>query len=175
MDFIRAAQERSREKLQAKWQREQKVKTKAARIKHRADLKRVRTTPRAEALVLAQLLARVSSADDDGYCTCVSCGSVNKWNEIDGGHFIAKGTSSFWSLDQRNIWPQCKPCNGNGMKYGTAEITYTGWMVNRFGQEFIDEMVATKKKTVKRSSVFYADFIKAAEEEVACHKKRIGV
>jgi hypothetical protein len=170
----RESQERTRAKQKAKAKRVQQVKAKAARVKHRADLKRVRTTPRAEALVLAQLLARVSSADDDGYCTCVSCGSINKWNEIDGGHFIAKGTSSFWSLDPRNIWPQCKPCNGNGMKYGTAEITYTGWMISKFGQEFVDEMVASKKKTAKRSSVFYADFIKAAAEEIASHKKRIG-
>lgn len=172
--YTQKAQERSRAKQQSKAKREQLDTDKTARMKHKADLKRVRVTPRAESLLLAQLLARVSGADDNGYCTCPSCGVVQMWNEMDGGHFIAKGDSSFWALDQRNIWPQCKPCNGNGMKYGTAAITYTNWMVARFGQAFVDEMIATKKTPVKRSSVFYDHFIKSARKEIAGHKKRIG-
>jgi hypothetical protein len=35
-------------------------------------------------------------------------------------------------------------------------------------------MIATKKTPVKRSSVFYDDFIKSAKKEIADHKKRIG-
>ncbi len=152
------------ERQRAKEKREQLEKEKAFRVKLKADKKRVRTTPRAEALLEAQLLARVSSADDDGYCTCVSCGSVRKWNDwMDGGHFIAKGDSSFWSFDPRNINPQCKDCNNHGMKYGTAAITYTSWMVDKFGQAFVDEMIATKRTPVKRSSVFYDAFIKSAK------------
>lgn len=148
---------------------------KVAKITNKAALKRLRKTPRAEALELAQLLARVSNADDNGYCTCVSCGLVMKWNECDGGHFIAKGDSSYWALDPRNINPQCKPDNAYGMKHGTAAITYTRWMVNKYGQEFVDEMIATKKTTVKRPSVFYADYIKETKALIAEHRKRIGV
>jgi hypothetical protein len=94
---------------------------------------------------------------------------------MDGGHFIAKGDSSYWALDQKNIWPQCKPCNGNGMKYGTAAITYTNWMVDKFGQAFVDEMIATKKTIAKRSAVFYAEFIQVTRKEIDDNKKRIGV
>lgn len=172
--FTQKAQNRARAKQQTKARREQQDKDKAARIKHKADLKRVRKTPRAEALELAQLLARVSAADDNGYCSCASCGVVLKWNEMDGGHFIAKGDSSYWALDQRNIWPQCKPCNGNGMKYGTAAITYTSWMVARFGQAFVDEMIEARKTVVKRSSLFYDEFIESTKKEISSHKRRIG-
>jgi hypothetical protein len=147
---------------------------KEAKAKHRADLKRVRDNPRASALKAAQLLSRVSAADGNGYCKCSSCDAIQKWNEMDGGHFIAKGSSSFWMLDSRNIHPQCKPCNGFAMKHGHAAIAYTSWMIDKYGKEFIDEMLAKAKTTTKRSAQLLRDYTKAANKEISEHKKRIG-
>jgi len=148
---------------------------KVRKAAHREQLKKVRRNPRAEALVIAQELARISRADDNGFCTCVTCGHVGRWNDgFDGGHYIAKGSSSYWMLDPRNIWPQCKPCNGNGMKFDGRESLYTLFMIREFGEEFVKHMQDVKKTTIKRTAQDYDDFIKSAKAEVAKHRKRIG-
>jgi|GEM_PF-883121 len=149
---------------------------KKLKVKHREDLKRVRRNPRAEALKAAQLLARISSADDNGYCRCVTCGHTGLYNEyFDGGHFIAKGSSSYWMLDHRNIHPQCKSCNGNGMKFGNKEAVYALWMIDNYGREFVDNMQATASTIIKRSTADYDEFIAKANIEIAQHKKRISI
>lgn len=148
---------------------------KESQRKHKEKLKEVRRNPRAEALKAAQLLARVSRADDDGNCTCVTCGHVGKWNDgFDGGHYIAKGGCSYWMLDPRNIWPQCKSCNGNGMKYGNKEAVYTLFMIDTFGRDFVNYIHAMKSIVTKRSKADYDDFIREANAEIARHKKRFG-
>jgi hypothetical protein len=144
--------------------------------KRNSDLKiAVRRNPKKLALEAAQLLARISRADDDGHCTCVTCGHIGKFNDgFDGGHFIAKGNCSYWMLDPRNIWPQCKSCNGNGMKFGNKETVYTLFMIDEFGREFVDYMKSMEKTIIKRSAQDYEDFIKAAQIKIAAHKIRIG-
>lgn len=162
----------------AKWALSKKGKESAEKVRksaHREQLKKVRRNPRAEALIVAQELSRISRADDDGYCTCVTCGHVGKWNDgFDGGHYIAKSSSSFWMLDPRNIWPQCKPCNGNGMKFDGRESLYTLFMIKEFGSEFVQHMQNVKKTTIKRSVQDFDEYISKAKAEVAKHKKRIG-
>lgn len=145
--------------------------------KRNSDLrKKVKANPKAKALEAAQLLARISSADDDGYCTCVTCGHTGKFNEgFDGGHFIAKGNCSFWMLDPRNIWPQCKSCNGNGMKFGNKEAAYTLWMIDNFGREFVDYMRSMEKEITKRTAKDYEEFTVSANAQILVHKKRIGI
>lgn len=148
---------------------------KQRKAKHAADLKRVRRNPRAEALIAAQLLARISRADDDGYCTCVTCGKVGKYNDgFDGGHFIAKSKSTYWMLDPRNIHPQCKACNGDGMKFHGKEVDYTLWMIDHYGREFVEQMKEQQRTIIKRSTADYDDYIAKAKAEIAQHKKRIG-
>lgn len=145
--------------------------------KRNTDLKKkVRHKPRVSALEAAQALARISSADDDGYCTCVTCGHVGKWNDgFDGGHFIAKGSCSYWMLDPRIIWPQCKPCNGNGMKFGNKEAVFTLWMIDKFGREFVDHIHAMQKTVIKRTAQDYDEFTAKTNLEISEHKKRIGI
>ena len=148
---------------------------KQRKAKHAADLKRVRRNPRAEALIAAQLLARISRADDDGYCTCVTCGKVGKYNDgFDGGHFIAKSKSTYWMLDPRNIHPQCKACNGDGMKFHGKEVDYTLWMIDHYGREFVEQMKEQQRTIIKRSTADYDAYIAKAKAEIAQHKKRIG-
>jgi len=162
----------------AKKQAERKRKADELGIKKRnqALKKKVKANPKAKALESAQLLARISSADDDGYCTCVTCGHVGKFNEgFDGGHFIAKGNCSFWMLDPRNIWPQCKSCNGNGMKFGNKEAAYTLWMLDKFGREFVDYMRSMEKEVTKRTAKDYEEFTVSANAQILIHKKRIGI
>lgn len=134
----------------------------------------MKKTPRRKALDAIQKLARVSEADDNGYCQCVSCGTLAHWSEMDGGHYIPKGNSSYWSLDIRNVHPQCKGCNGYGMKFGTAAQEYTKWMIDYYGREFVDQMERDKRNTVKYYKKDYEEMTKDFNEQIKYHLERIG-
>ena len=131
-------------------------------------------TPRAKCIDAIQLLARVSAADDNGYCQCVSCGAYASWNEMDGGHFIPKGHSSYWALEVENVHPQCKSCNNYGMKFGDAAQRYTLWMEDYYGRDFVDDMIAKKGQTKKFYKNDYEIMLAEFKEQIKYHKKRIG-
>lgn len=130
-------------------------------------------TPRAKAMETLQKLARLKAADDNGYCQCVSCGQYHHWKEMDGGHFISKAHSSYWALREECVHPQCKRCNGWGMKFGTATQQYTVWMIDYYGQDFVDEMLATTKKSVKIYKKDYEQMTAEWNEQIKEHLQRI--
>ena len=131
-------------------------------------------TLRAKALKLAQKLARIAAADENGYSHCWSCGDAYHYKEMDGGHFIAKGHSSFWALDKSNIHPQCKGCNGFGMKYGIAEQQYTLNMIDYYGRDYVEMMHKNKKHIMKIGKTGYLEMIKEMNDEIKYHQTRIG-
>jgi len=131
-------------------------------------------TPRAKALSTIQKLVRLKAADDNGYCTCVTCGSLHPWTEMDGGHFIPKGNSSYWSLQEENIHPQCKGCNGFDMKYGTAAQRYTLYMIDTYGRDFVDHMEETKKHPIKHYKKDYVNMTKEWQAQIKEQLARIN-
>ena len=136
-------------------------------------------TLRAQCLVAAQKLARISAANSNGYAQCVSCdpnelNSWHHWKDMDGGHFIPKGSSGYWALEVENIHPQCKGCNGFGMKHGSAEAWYTLWMEDMYGRDFVEEMLAKKTTPVKRYKADYEELLAGFVELIKTHKKRLG-
>ena len=53
---------------------------------------------------------RLSNADNNKNCICVTCNKTFFWKEIQAGHFISrKHYSTRW--DERNVLPQCAGCN----------------------------------------------------------------
>ena len=134
-----------------------------------------KVTPRSKCLKAAQLHARISHADENGYCTCVSCGIRKHYKELDGGHYIPKGASAFWSLETENIWPQCKGCNGFGMRNGTAAQSYTTHMIDTYGRDFVDHMLATTSHIKKMYKRDYVDLLAELKEKIRYHEDRIGV
>ena len=134
----------------------------------------MKKTPRKKALDAIQKLARVAAADDNGYCQCVSCGKYDHWTAFDGGHFIPKGHSSYWSLRIENLHPQCKGCNGFGMKYGTALQEYTKWMIDYYGRDFVDEMETLKREPVKDYKRDYEEMPREFNELIKHHINRVA-
>lgn len=130
-------------------------------------------TPRTKAINTLQKLSRLEAANDEGYCQCVSCRQFFHWKDCDGGHFIPKGHSSYWALDERNVNPQCKGCNGFG-KHGTAIQRYTLWMINKYGKDFINEMEQKKKLPVKFYKKDYEEMIEKWNEQIKFHLERIA-
>ena len=123
----------------------------------------------------AQKLARLSEADDNGYCTCVSCGVVKHYKEMQGGHFIPKANSSYWALDvELKIHAQGPACNMWGMKYGSAAQQYTLWMEDMYGRDFVQEMLSKKSTPVKRYKADYEEILPEFLKLIEYHEKRIA-
>jgi len=134
----------------------------------------MKATPRSKALKTLQKLVRLKASDDNGYCACITCGKLDKWHSMDGGHFISKSHSSYWALREECVHPQCKACNGWGMTYGTSQIAYTRWMIDYYGEDFVDEMIETKRHPIKFYKKDYLDMIKDWNEQITYHLQRIG-
>ena len=131
-------------------------------------------TLRAKALKTLQKLSRISAADEWGYCKCVSCGKLDHYKNMDGGHFIPKGSSSRWALEESNVNPQCKGCNGFSMKHGSAEAQYTLWMIDWVGKDQVEYMLATKNDPVKFYAADYREMIADWSEQIKAHERRLG-
>lgn len=133
-----------------------------------------KATPRSKCLKAIQLLSRISAADDSGYCECVSCGNFGHYKEFDGGHFIPKGTSSRWALEVENVHPQCKGCNGFGMKFGIAAQQYMLWMIDTYSRDHVQHMLDTKSELKKIGKAEYVEMLKGFNELIKHHRERIG-
>ena len=130
-------------------------------------------TPRAKAIRLLQQLVRMKAADDHGMVTCVSCGKSVHYKDADGGHWLPKGASSRWALEECNIHVQCKGCNGFGMKYGAASHHYTVHMIEMYGKDHVDHMLATKNQVHKLYKADYEDMIADFREQIKQQKERL--
>lgn len=61
---------------------------------------------------------------------------------MDAGHFISRDCNLYrYHVD--NVWPQCRACN---RFHEGRKQEYTLWMIERFGIERVEEMVAQRKK-----------------------------
>ena len=130
-------------------------------------------TLRAKALKTLQKLSRISAADDNGYCKCVSCGKLDHYKCMDGGHWIPKGSSSRWALDESNVNPQCRGCNAFSMKHGSAAAQYTLWMIDWYGEDFVRQMHQDKRKIKKLYTADYREMLKEFNELIKYHEDRL--
>ena len=131
-------------------------------------------SPRALCLEALQKLARLKASDDNGYASCVTCGKTDHFKSMDGGHYIPKGASSYWALEEENIHPQCKGCNGFGMKHGDAAQRYTLYMIDMYGRDYVDDMHAKKKNLRKYYIADYRAMLKDWNQQIKEHLNRVG-
>ncbi len=66
------------------------------------------------------LFTRLNESDDNGFCTCCSCGKIFYYKDGDCGHFVNRVKKSL-RFSEINCHAQCKSCNrfdeGNGLGY----------------------------------------------------------
>lgn len=123
-----------------------------------------------EAAVLLQLLVRLKASDDNGYCSCCTCGVTRHFSDdMQGGHFISRIKTAHKLLEE-NINPQCAKCNGF---LDGNHIPYTLYMVDMYGRDFVDELEATKNQTRKWIRHELEDEIKNLKEQIEEQKKRV--
>lgn len=116
-----------------------------------------------DAAALLQKLVRVKAADMSGYCRCVTCGRVEHYTDMDGGHFISR-TWTATRLMEKNIHPQCKRCNG--YLRGNM-IAYTLYMVETYGKDFVEELQRIKNVPTKYTRADLLDMIDLFRDRVA--------
>lgn len=62
-------------------------------------------------------------ADENGMVSCITCGKVKHWKEVDCGHYVSRAKQST-RYDTRNSHAQCKGCNqwqgGRFVEHGFA-------------------------------------------------------
>ena len=101
---------------------------------------------------LLQKLVRLKAAvaaNQNGFIECVTCNEWHHWKEMQGGHWIERGKQATKVMIE-NIHPQCRGCNGFGMKYSThCTDTYSQYMRLMYGDDFCDQMLRDSKKPFK--------------------------
>lgn len=65
---------------------------------------------REKSLTSYQKLVRIREADDNGYCTCITCGKKDHYTKMHGGHFITRICEPLCN-EEGNVNPQCPKCN----------------------------------------------------------------
>ncbi|MDR1221436.1 MAG: recombination protein NinG [Tannerella sp.] len=110
---------------------------------------------------------RLRDADSNGYCRCISCGSIHHWKECDAGHFVNRKHMST-RYGEKNVNAQCRRCNrfdeGN-------QIGYTRGLIGKYGKEIIDELDIKKHSASKMTKPEYELLINHYKVEVMELKK----
>ena len=123
-----------------------------------------------KAATALQLLVRLEAADDNGYVSCVTCGTTRHYKDgMQGGHFIGRKWTAT-RLMKENVHPQCMGCNGP--KKG-APIEYTLYMQDMYGKEFVEELLVLKHQTKKWVRGELEDLIKHFKERIKEEEKRV--
>lgn len=92
-----------------------------------------------ELAVLLQKHVRLK-ASVNGFCTCCTCGKVDHWKEMQGGHFISRNHQGT-KCTEENIHPQCPGCNLRSGKGDTLiTLRYTEYMIDLYGPDFVDHL-----------------------------------
>jgi len=91
---------------------------------------------------------------------------------MQGGHFIERGKLGT-KLMEENIHPQTPYENQYGMQRATTVLKYRQYMVDMYGEDFVEEMLEmsrqVKKYTRAEALDIYADLkiqVKEAEQKV---------
>jgi len=103
---------------------------------------------------LASEYNRRKDADTNGNTTCKTCGKFGHWRDFDAGHFIAKGNGNSVYFIDDNIHAQCRRCNS--FDEGNKE-NYYPYMLERYGQERVDELKVMKHQPLKITREDYAE------------------
>lgn len=109
------------------------------------------------------LYTRLSDANDEGYSTCVTCGKVAQWKEMDAGHYITRNhLSTRW--EELNVWSQCRGCNRFG---GGKPDEYAIFLIKQFGDDILTQLHQQKHTITKMSRADY-------EEKITYYKERVA-
>lgn len=77
-----------------------------------------------------------------GYGVCVTCGTRDRWQNLDAGHFISRRKMAV-RYDLMNLHPQCQRCN---RELGGNLKNYRAYILMKYKQEGLEELYDRAKK-----------------------------
>lgn len=104
------------------------------------------TTLKKKLWKLTSEYVRRRDADSEGYVKCCTCNATKHWKEMQAGHFIPQAQGNAVKWDLRNMHTQDYRCNIN---LGGNGAEYYPYMIERYGQEVVDELRRLSHTTVK--------------------------
>ena len=136
-------------------------------------IKKKTISQEAEAVAtLLQKLVRLKASDEDGFCVCVTCGKFDHYKNMQGGHFIERGKLATKLLTE-NVHPQCPYCNQWGMKKASCVLAYRKYMVEMYGQKFVNNLEKESKQSKKFTRDELDTLKKELKEQITYHEKRV--
>lgn len=108
------------------------------------------------------LYIRLRDSDENGFCTCYTCGKVAHYKEMQNGHFWSR-THLSTRFNEDNCKVQCVRCNI--FKKGNY-IVYTKKLLKELGEEKFDELERLKNSTVKISKAEYEQMIEHYNQKI---------
>lgn len=87
---------------------------------------------------------RMSNADEEGNCTCISCGQVKHWKKMQCGHYCSR-RHEITRWDTMNCHVQDARCN---IFYEGNRIWYRRALVEKYGE---DKVIALEDKSLEPS------------------------
>lgn len=105
--------------------------------------------------LLSQIIRR-KAADESGNATCVTCGDVKPWRQLQAGHYVAKAKGTSVYFEERNIHVQCLACNV--FKNGNLD-QYALFMVKTYGPQILEELDALRRTTRQIKAAEYLEMI----------------
>lgn len=81
----------------------------------------------------------------NGYVKCCTCPVVDRWQNMDCGHFEKRG-NLYVRWDERNAGVQCTACNQfNDGEYDKMKA----YLILRWGEEVVNEVIRLSKQEIK--------------------------
>jgi hypothetical protein len=123
---------------------------------------------------LLQRLVRMKAANLDGACRCVTCGRVDHWKGLQGGHFVERGKLST-KLMVENVHPQCSGCNMYRMKTASGVLDYRRYMVGMYGEELVQDLEQLAKQPKKFARAELEDLAAEFRRQIREQEARLGI
>jgi len=124
------------------------------------------------ATILFQLFVRLDESDKEGRCKCVTCGTEGKYTEMHAGHFEAKGSGNSTRFIRDNCHVQCNKCNT--FMHGNL-IQYTFWMLEKYGEERVNEIRQLKHQTLKIPKEEFIEMVQRYNADIKEIRWRKGI
>lgn len=104
---------------------------------------------------------RLRDSDDNGICTCCTCGKKEEWKHMQCGHFVPRNHLST-RFDEKNCNVQCVGCNmfKSGMQYEHGR-----YIDRKYGEGTADKLMEKNKSVFKITGTEYNDMINFYREE----------
>jgi hypothetical protein len=99
----------------------------------------------------------------DGLASCVSCGVVRPWKEMQCGHFVSRGKNSL-RFNERNCHVQCPGCNV--FKHGNYP-SYARFMVEKYGQSILRDLEQESQVMKQWKTYELAEIIETYKDKIA--------